>query len=57
MWIEVSKSKATKLMMEHIQEELDTEEFHKLLVKLLRLYKKFQGADVESLFSKRSIGD
>jgi hypothetical protein len=58
--IEVSKSKVIKLLMEHIQEELTTEEFYELLVKLLKLYKKFDGAameDFQFLFSKRSTGD
>lgn len=47
MLIEVSKTKATKLIINHICEELSTEEFYELLVRLLKLYKKFEGAHIE----------
>ena len=56
MLIEISKAKATKLIIDHICEELGTKEFYDLLVKLLKLYKKFDGADVEDfnfLFLKK----
>ena len=50
MIIEVSKSQSLKVINEFINEELNTQEYHNLLVKLIRQYSKFQGSDMRELW-------
>lgn len=45
----LNKAQAKKAILDHIQEELTTEEFCSLLIKLIKLYKQFEGAETDEL--------
>jgi hypothetical protein len=49
MNITLSHSQVKRLLIQHIEEECSTEDFAALIVQLIKLYKKFQGADLDEL--------
>jgi hypothetical protein len=49
MNVYLSKSQVKKLLLEHIEEELSTEELEALIVQLIKLYKRFEGSDLNEL--------
>jgi len=49
MIIELSKMQSNKVLIDYIENELSTPEFHALLKRLLLNYAKWNGADMDSL--------
>lgn len=49
MNIYLNKKQAMKIILDHVEEELSTEELHNLLAELIKLYKKRDGALIEAL--------
>jgi hypothetical protein len=49
MIIEISKQQSMRAIFGFINEELSVDEYHKLIVKLIREYKEWKGADMETL--------